>query len=316
MPLIDFGVLTPSAEAWVFPGQGAQQVGMSVDFADSAPEARALFDEADELLGRLLSHLIAEGPEEELVRTVNTQPAVFVASLAALVAARAAGALRRPLFVAGHSLGEYTAVVAAGSLPFADGLRLVAERARLMQEAGEENPGTLAALLGADIQQAAALAEASGCQICNLNAPGQVVIGGTLAAVDSAVAKARDFGIKRATALKVGGAFHTSLMAPAAERLRSFVEGLQFADPVVPLVANGSAAALRTGDEVRDELVFQLNHPVRWEDSVKTMIRGGATLFTEFGPGNVLTGLIKRIDPEVQTANVATLADLPSAVQA
>lgn len=317
MPLIDFSSLPDGSDAWLFPGQGAQQIGMSLDFAAEDPDVRALFSEADQILKSSLTSLIESGPEDELVRTANTQPAVFVASLAALKAATShsqALELSRPRFVAGHSLGEYSAVVASGSLSFADGLKLVQERARLMQEASEETPGTLAALLGASLDQAKALCEATGCEVCNINAPGQIVIGGPVEAVAAAVDAAREHGIKRAMPLKVGGAFHTSLMSPAARGLQFYLDHLEIDEPQVPVVANGSAETLTTPEALRAELTFQLDHPVLWQDGVQKMAADGVTRFIEFGPGAVLTGMVKRIAPEAQTLNVSSLADLASPV--
>ncbi|MEX2237488.1 MAG: ACP S-malonyltransferase [Dehalococcoidia bacterium] len=315
MSLVDLSSLPEAAEAWVFPGQGAQKQGMSLDFAAQYPVIQDLWNEADATLGRPLSKLVREGSADDLQQTVNTQPAIFVASLAALKASELAGSLRRPSCVAGHSVGEYAAIVACDSLSFADGLRLVAERARLIQKASEENPGTLAALLGADRQQADELCAATGCEVCNLNAPGQVVIGGSLEQVAEATRRAREFGIKRALPLKVGGPFHTSLMKSAADGLREFLKGMDFADSEVPLVANGSARPVQMASEVQAELIYQPDHPVLWEDSVRAMIRGGVGRFVEFGPGMVLSGTIKRIDDGVEVANVETLADLPQRVE-
>lgn len=313
MSLLDFANLAPGHDAWVFPGQGAQRIGMSLDFAADDARIQELFAEANEVLGYSLSQLIEDGPEEELTKTIHTQPAVFVASIAALLAAQVAGLLSRPLFVAGHSLGEYSAVVAVGGLSFADGLRLVQERASLMQEASESNPGTLAALLGATVEEAEALAAATGAEVCNHNAPGQVVLGGSLQAMDAVSERAGEFGVRRISRLKVGGAFHTTLMKPAAEGLASYLSTLVLTDLTVPLVANGSGKPMTAAGEIKDELQNQPDHPVRWEESVRTMIAGGATRFMEFGPGNVLSGMIKRIDPSVSTVNVATVDDLATA---
>ena len=254
MSLIDLEGLPGGSDAWLFPGQGAQQPGMSLDFAGEHQEVRDIFTQADQILGFALSDLIKDGPEEELQRTVNTQPAVFVASLAALKGAElkaSATGLSRPLFVAGHSLGEYSAVVAAGSLSFADGLQLVSERARLMQEASEQRAGTLAALLGADLEQARALCEATGSEVCNINAPGQIVIGGPIEAIEAAGERARDLGIKRVMPLKVGGAFHTSLMKPAAAALSSYLAGVDFAKPEVPIVGRPTRATRDCGSTDR-----------------------------------------------------------------
>ncbi|MPZ22423.1 MAG: acyltransferase domain-containing protein [Dehalococcoidia bacterium] len=263
-PLIDLAALPDGEDAWIFPGQGAQQIGMSLDFAAAFSESAALFAEAEEVLGYSLADLIKDGPDETLTMTVHTQPAVFVASLAALKAAEATGLLSRPRCLAGHSLGEYSAVVASGSLSFADGLRLVNERARLMQQAGEASPGSLVALLGADIEQALALAADAGSEVCNVNAPGQVVLGGTLDAVRRTIERARGFGIKRAVELKVGGAFHSSLMRPAANGLARFASGIDFGNPEVPVVANTSGRALTSGSGLAEELIQQISNPVIW----------------------------------------------------
>ena len=317
MSLIDLQSLPEGGDAWLFPGQGAQQLGMSLDFAAERANIQELFDEADRVLGFRLSELIANGPEDELQRTVNTQPAVFVASIAALKAAEQLAdgqGLTRPRFVAGHSLGECSAVVAAGSLSFSDGLTLVAERARLMQEASEARRGTLAALLGADLEQAEKLCQATGCEVCNVNAPGQIVIGGTVESIAKATEAARDLGIKRLMPLKVGGAFHTSLMKPAAEALSTYLAGVDISDPQVPVLANARAEELTTGEAIRDELTYQIDHPVLWEESVRRMADAGVTRFVEFGPGSVLTGMVKRIVPDVETRNISSLADVTSAV--
>lgn len=315
MALIDLDSLAPGSDAWIFPGQGAQRIGMSLDFADLEPRSTALFAEADEILGYALSRLIREGPEEDLAQTIHTQPAVFVASLVALKATELSRAdlLTRPLFVAGHSLGEYVAVVASGALSFADGLRLVQERARLMQVASERNPGTLAALLGATLEQAEELCAATGAEVCNLNAPGQVVVGGSTRVMAAVAERARDFGIKRSMKLNVGGPFHTSLMAPAVEGVTTYLEDVSLGSPRVPLMANGTASPVEDASALRDELIYQLNHPVRWEEGVKAMIEGGVKRFLEFGPGGVLAGMIKRIDPTVPTMGISSAPDLAAA---
>ncbi|HEX5938857.1 MAG TPA: ACP S-malonyltransferase, partial [Dehalococcoidia bacterium] len=197
---------------------------------------------------------------------------------------------------------------------FTDGLQLVSERARLMQEASEQRAGTLAALLGADLEQAKALCEATGSEVCNINAPGQIVIGGPIEAIEAAGERARDLGIKRVMPLKVGGAFHTSLMKPAAAALSSYLAAVDFAEPEIPIVGNGRAEPLTTGESVREELTYQVDHPVLWEESVRRMVDGGVRRLVEFGPGSVLTGMVKRIAPGAEVMNVSSLADLASAV--
>ncbi|HEY8490638.1 MAG TPA: ACP S-malonyltransferase, partial [Dehalococcoidia bacterium] len=283
--------------------------GMGRDLYQASPAARAVFQTADRVLGFPLSTLCFEGPEEELRRTVNTQPAIMAVSLAALAAARESGPAAgvRPAFVAGHSLGEYTALVAAGALDLETGLRLVRERGRLMQEAGERNPGTMAAIIGLEEEAVAALCREAGAELCNLNGGGQIAVGGPEAAVARAMELARERGAARAVPLNVGGAFHTSLMAPAAEGMRRAVAEVQFRDPAVPVVANCTARPLTTAEEVRQELVDQLCSAVQWERSVRWMTEAGVTTFWEIGPGRVLAGLIRRIAGKgVDVVNLGT----------
>lgn len=303
------------AVAWVFPGQGSQEVGGGADLYEASPAARLVFDRADAALGFPLSELCFRGPEDVLRQTVNAQPAIMAVSLACLEAAREADLvgggrtrLGEPAFVAGHSLGEYTALVAAGVLEPDDGFRLVRERGRLMQTAGERQPGAMAALLGLDEEIAAAVCREAGAQLCNLNAPGQVVIGGTLAAVETALDLARQHGARRAVPLKVSGAFHTDIMAPAVEGMARALEGIAVRDPRVPVVANGSARPLTSADEVREELLYQLAHPVQWQRSVEHMAGAGVATFVEIGPGRVLAGLIRRIVPGARLVNIDSVA--------
>ena len=291
--------------AWLFPGQGAQQVGMGRDLYEQWPEAAAVFDEADAALGRSLSRIIFEGPEEELRQTVNTQPAILVASLAAWSAARAVehpALAEPPLCMAGHSLGEYSALVAAGSLTISEAVRLVQRRGELMQAAGEERPGTLAAVLGLDEDVVAELCAETGAELCNLNATGQIVVGGTPEAVDRAATAAEERGARRVIRLNVGGAFHTSLMEPAAERMAPLLDDATIADPQLPVIGNVAAASLRTAAEVRADLKAQIRNPVRWRDTVLAMRGMGVDSFIEIGPGTVLTGLARTtLRPEKPT---------------
>jgi [acyl-carrier-protein] S-malonyltransferase len=298
------------AVAWLFPGQGSQHVSMGRDVAEASPAARRVFDTADAVLAYPLSQLCFDGPEDTLLQTVHAQPAIFTTSLACLEAAQEPGGLsdELPAFVAGHSLGEYSALVAARALDLEQGLRLVQERGRLMQEAGETNPGTLAAVIGLEEQQVRELCEATGAQICNLNAPGQVVLGGPLETVESAMEAARERGARRAVRLNVSGAFHTSLMTPAVEDMAHAVAKAVLRDPVVPVLANGSALPLRTSAEIREELVYQLTHPVRWQASVEFMANSGVGEFIEIGPGRVLSGLVRRIVPGANLRNIEGLA--------
>jgi len=300
--------------AFVFPGQGSQYVGMGRDLYEAYPEARAVFDEANEILGFSLSKLCFEGPAEELNDTINTQPAIFTMSVACLKALNPLFSLNplsspNPLFVAGHSLGEYTALVAAGALDFADGLKLVRERGRLMKEAGEKNPGGMAAIIGLDAGTLEGICqEASGVQIANYNSPGQIVISGHREALERAMGLARERGAKRVIPLAVSIAAHSPLMRPAAEEFRRAVETTPFRRARIPLVANVTARPIVEPEEVREELVTQLTSPVRWVESVERMIEGGVDTFVEIGPKSVLTGLIRRIDRSVRTVNVGDAA--------
>jgi [acyl-carrier-protein] S-malonyltransferase len=299
------------AQAWVFPGQGSQQIGMGLDLYQAFPVARRLFQEADETLGLPLSSLCFEGPEDTLRQTINAQPAIMTVSLACLQAALDAGCLQeRPAaFMAGHSLGEYTALVAAGALTFSDGLRLVRERGRLMQEAGERVPGTMAAIIGLPEDKVTELCYQTRAEVCNLNSPGQAVIGGTLEAVARAIEEAKARGARQAIRLNVSGAFHSSLMRPAAEGMAEPVARTPFADAQVLIVANSTAQAITSAEAIRRELLEQLRRPVLWQRSVEYMIENGVTTFVEIGPGRVLTALIHRIDGSTNTRNIG---DAPS----
>jgi len=303
-----------STTAWVFPGQGAQKVGAGRDLYQTSAAARNVFQRADAALGFPLSELCFLGPEEALSQTVNAQPAIMAVSLACLEAAREDGPLTdEPAFVAGHSLGEYTALAAAGAIGLEDGLRLVRERGRLMQMAGEERPGTMAAILGLDEETAAAVCRETGAQVCNINAPGQIVIGGTLAAVEAALTLASRRGARRAIPLKVSGAFHTDLMASAAKGMACALERVTLRDPRVPLLANGSGRPLTSASQIRDELLHQLDHPVQWQRSIEYMARAGVDTFIELGPGQVLTGLIRRIVPGARLLNIDSAAAIEAA---
>ena len=284
--------------AFVFPGQGAQFSGMGKDLYDAYPEARTMMQRANEVLGFNITEVMFEGSDEALRQTRVTQPAIFLHSI---VAARLMTTLR-PDMVAGHSLGEFSALVAADALHWEDGLRLVSQRAQAMQEACELQPGTMAAVL--------ALADDKVAEVCdsiedivvaaNFNCPGQVVISGSLSGVDAACKALKEAGAKRALKLPVGGAFHSPLMQPAAERLKAAIMSTTFHTPKCPVYQNVSAKAETNNDIIQHQVLEQLTSPVRWTQSVQQMIADGATSFYEFGPGDVLKGLIRKINLEVE----------------
>ncbi|HYU31904.1 MAG TPA: ACP S-malonyltransferase [Thermoanaerobaculia bacterium] len=298
--------------AFVFPGQGSQKVGMGRAWADRYEAARRTFEEADDVLGFPLSRLCWEGPEEELNLTVNTQPALLTVSTAihrSLAAFPGAEALR-PVAVAGHSLGEYSALVAAGALSFADALRLVRRRGQLMQEAVPVGVGAMAALIGMDAGQAAALAaevaQGEVCAVANLNGFVQIVIAGHKGAIDRAVALARERGAKKATVLSVSAPFHSPLMAPAREGMTGPLQETVFRDPSVPVVTNVDAVPVTTGAAARDALIRQIDSPVRWVEVILYMAQSaGVDAFLEVGPGTVLTGLDRRIAVDTMNASLS-----------
>jgi [acyl-carrier-protein] S-malonyltransferase len=307
------GLALPVAEpprtdlAWVFPGQGSQEVGMGRDVYDSSPAARGVFERADAALGVPLTRLCFDGPEEELKQTVNAQPAIVTVSVALLEAARERDhdlVQARPAFVAGHSLGEYSALIAAGVVPFEEGVRLVRERGRLMQLAGEQNPGTMAAVMGLDESTVEEVCQETGAEITNLNGPGQIVIGGRRPAVLRAMDLAKARGAAKVVELAVSGAFHSSLMQPAVEGMRQALAGIRFRDPEVPVIANATAEPLTSGASIKEELLRQLTTAVQWQRSMELISHLGVTAVAEIGPGRVLAGLLRRIAKGVQTHNL------------
>ncbi len=305
--------------ALLFPGQGSQQVGMGKDLYAAYEEARAAFDEADKILGFPLSRLCFDGPKSELDDTVNTQPALFVTSLALWRALSGRGRAPQAAFVAGHSMGEYSALAVSGALSFADGLRLVRERGRLMKLAGERNPGGMAAVLGLDdaivasiCDEASALVDGPRVQVANFNCPGQVVISGGKKAVHRAGDLAGERGARRVVSLDVSIAAHSALMAPIVDQFADAVRQADIREPVVPVIANITGEPLNEVAAVRGELVGQLTSAVQWARSVQTMRRSGVTRFVEVGPGNVLSGLVRRIDRAVERVAVGDVAGVAS----
>jgi [acyl-carrier-protein] S-malonyltransferase len=302
--------------AFVFPGQGSQVVGMGKDFADVYPDARETFAEADALLGYALSRLCFEGPETDLNDTYYTQPALFVCSIALLRVLHSARPKAQPAFMAGHSLGELTALCAAGAYSFADGLRLVQARGRLMKEAGEQHPGAMAAVIGLDTATLQALCDRATQETgailvsANDNSPGQVVVSGEVAAVDKAVELGKSFGAKLVRKLPVSIASHSPLMAEAARAFGDVLNTVSFQPPAVPVYGNVTAAPLTTPDAIRHEFEAQLISPVRWTESVTAMVTAGVKTFVEIGSKDVLTGLIKRIDDSAARINVNSVPTL------
>ncbi len=298
--------------AWLFPGQGSQAVGMGQDLANAFPEAAAIFSEADAVLSFPLSRLCFEGPDEELTDTINAQPAIYTHSAAVLAVLRSRGQ-ETPHFVAGHSLGEYSALYAAGVFSFADGLRLVRERGRLMKLAGERRPGGMAAILGLSLDTVTHICEevrqrtGGIVQVANDNCPGQVVISGEVEALEAAMEAAQAAGARRVVRLAVSIAAHSALMATVQDEFAAAVDATPMHPPQVPVVMNASAQPTTDLDTIRRHLVTQLTSPVRWTESVQYMIQHGVDTFLEIGPGDVLSGLVKRIDRKVQRLPLGTL---------
>ncbi|HVG23914.1 MAG TPA: ACP S-malonyltransferase [Thermoanaerobaculia bacterium] len=305
--------------AFVFPGQGSQYSGMGRDVFEAYPVARQVFHDMDDALGFEISKLCFEGPDEQLKLTENTQPAILAVSAALHAVLEEHGAARRDL-VAGHSLGEYSAIVSVGGLTPAEAAKLVRARGKFMQDAVPVGTGGMAALIGPSVDDARAICEEAAqgdvLSVANINAPGQIVIAGTKSAIERAIAVAKTRGVRRALPLPVSAPFHCELMSPAADRLAPLLDEANFKDLWVALVSNVDASPIGTATAVRNALLRQVASPVRWVESVERMISMGVKRFVEVGPGNVLTGLIKRIDANVELVNVSDVSSLEAFLNA
>jgi len=304
--------MTNERTAFLFPGQGAQVVGMGADAHARSPAARAAFAEADDALGVALSRIILEGPLDELTQSHNAQPAILTVSIAYLRAMRErlGGQAPRPSFLAGHSLGEYTALVAADAIDFATGVRLVRRRGELMQAAATATPSGMAALLGMKLDAARAVCAETGAQVANVNSEEQIVIAGPIETLHKAIALAKERGARRAIPLEVAGAFHTEVMRPAQVAMNAELERIDFRAPVAPIIANSTAQPIATPEAIRQELTSQLCGAVLWQQSMERMGASGVTRFIEIGPGKVLGGLAKRIVPAATAISIGELDGL------
>jgi len=304
---------TINSQAFIFPGQAAQAVGMGKDLYDNSPAAREVFNEVDDALGRSLTTLMFEGPIEDLTETSNAQPAVSAVSLASHAAiSEALGSAPMPSMTAGHSLGEYSALAVSGVLSVTDTIKLVVQRGQLMQEACDEKPGGMVALIGIDEFAVEDVCRETGAELSNINTAQQIIISGDHRSLAQAIDLAAARGAKKCIPLQVGGAFHSGLMEPAQSGLNEVIEAVTFNDPIIPIVGNCGATALTTGAEVKAELMTQLTSCVRWQRSIEFMIENGVETFVEVGPGKVLAGMIKRIDKSREIISVGDMESVRS----
>lgn len=298
--------------ALIFPGQGAQTVGMGKDLYDAYPQAREVFDKANALLKFDLKKLCFEGPQEELSTTSNSQPAILTASIAALrvFESSALYAQYSIKFSLGLSLGEYTALVAAGSITFEDALLLVRRRGELMEDASRKNPGKMACVIGMDLAAVENLCKGFGCEIANLNCPGQVVVSGKTNNIELFASLAKEKGAKRVLMLDVSGPFHSSLMTPARDKLKDYIEKIAFQPPKIPFISNVDAKVQTDPAAIKENLIAQVNSRTLWEESMRCVAASGIKTFLEIGPGQVLKGLAKKIDPKLEVRNIGSAQDL------
>ena len=299
----------------LFSGQGAQKIGMARDWIESSSIARDLAVKADAALGYSLTDIMFEGPEDALTATSKCQPALYLHGLIGLALLKSRLPNFNPVAAAGLSLGEFTAHAAAGTFSFEDGLHLVSRRGTFMEEACNATDGSMAALIGVDEEKIRELAKATGVDVANLNAPGQIVISGSSSGIDDAVAKAKDFGIRRAIKLNVAGAYHSSLMASAQEKLAAELAATAIVSPQIPVIANFTAAPVSSVEEIRSTLTSQVTGSVRWIESIQYLISQGHTEFIEIGPGKVLAGLVAKIAPDAKVISIEDLPSLEAAIE-
>jgi [acyl-carrier-protein] S-malonyltransferase len=300
----------------LFSGQGAQKVGMGRDFAEHSATCREMAVKADKALGFSISDIMFEGPDEELTKTSRCQPALYLHGLMALALIRERLPNLTPVAAAGLSLGEFTAHAAAGTFSFEDGLKIVGKRGAFMEEACNATEGSMAALIGGEEEQVHALAAAADVDVANFNAPGQIVLSGTVAGIDAAVAKAKEFGIRRAIKLNVAGAYHSRLMQSAQEKLAAELAAMELRTPSIPVICNYAASAVSEASEIREMLGKQVTGSVRWTASIQALIAKGHRNFLELGPGKIIAGLVAKIDKDAVVHSVEDLSSLESAVEA
>ncbi|MDD5432632.1 MAG: ACP S-malonyltransferase [Candidatus Omnitrophica bacterium] len=298
--------------AYLFAGQGAQYIGMGKDLYESFPESKAVFDKADKVLGFSISKLCFEGPQEELTKTKNCQPAIVAASIAALEAYKAQGTSDKAQvkFVAGLSLGEYSALVAAGAISFEDAIYLVRRRGEYMEEEALKNPGKMASLIGLDLSKVKEVCAKTNTEIANINCPGQIVISGSPSGIEEAVKLAKEIGARMAIILDVSGAFHSSFMKGATLKLAKELDSVKINAPRIPVISNVSGKPVASAFEIEENLIKQVASSVLWEDSMKFILNSGVSKFIEFGPGKVLKGLMRRIDVNAEVKTVEKKADI------